>query len=335
MEPFVGLLAIEVRPRTDGDQERLERGLARLKTEDPLFRAESTRDARRVTLLAMGERQLEILIHRLKREFQVEASLGKPWVVPRSGLAASADGEGRYVEQARGRGHYAHIRVRIRPGAPGSGLTFVDNSLDVAIPKIFVGSIEESLKNTISSMPRPVELFGDVCLELYDGSYQDVDSSEGAFWIAAAMALRDALAKGPLVRLAPVMSVEVVVPEACASAVLRDFERLGPTDTIVNRGGAVAINARVPLSRMIGYAYDLEVLAGGRGALSLRLDSFQPTDEDPAAGGPMAVEAPGPDDDRSTGRRPARRSPACVSRRADQTATDDRSRGDRASRTRR
>ncbi len=124
-----------------------------------------------------------------------------------------------------------------------------------------------------------MSLFGDVRVELYDGSFHEVDSSVGAFWIAAGLALRDALAKAPLVRLMPVMSVEIRVPAMCASAVLRDFQRRGSTDSVVHSDGVVTLNARVPLSRMIGYTDDLDVLALGDGAFSVRLDRFEPSDE--------------------------------------------------------
>jgi translation elongation factor EF-G len=281
MEPFVGLVAVDVRPRTDRDRERLEHGLEVLQAQEPSFRAQSKPGAGVITLVAMGERQLEGVIDRLVREFKVEATLGQPFVVLRSGLVASGTGEGRYVEKARGRGHYAHVRIRIGPGPAGSGLTFADNSFDVAIPKVFVGPIEESLRNTLARTPRPVELFGDIRLELCGGSSHEVDSSSGAFWIAAAMALRDAFSKAPLVRLSPVVSVEVVVPSACAEAVLRDLLPRAHINSRVFRGGALAINARALLSRMIGYGRDLDALTSGHGTYSLRLDGYQPVEEDP------------------------------------------------------
>src|SRR5437870_6462311 len=209
-EPVISL-AIE--PKTKGDQEKLGQGLAKLMGEDPTFRVKTDEQTGQVVINGMGELHLEIIVDRLKREFSVEASVGKPQVAYKETLTRPADGEGRYIRQTGGRGQYGHAKIHLFPGEPGTGYVFENEIVGGTIPKEFIKPIDEGIKEALTRGVLAGYPVDDVRIELYDGSFHDVDSSEMAFKIAGSMAFQDAAKKAKPVLLEPVMRVEVVVPK--------------------------------------------------------------------------------------------------------------------------
>ncbi|MGH9346421.1 MAG: elongation factor G [Vicinamibacterales bacterium] len=272
-EPVISL-AIE--PKTKGDQEKLGQGLAKLMAEDPTFRVRTDEQTGQVVIAGMGELHLEIIVDRLKREFNVEASVGKPQVAYKETLTRPADGEGRYVRQTGGRGQYGHARIHLYPGEPGTGYVFENEIAGGAIPKEFIKPINEGIKEALTRGVLAGYPIDDVRIELYDGSFHDVDSSEMAFKIAGSMAFQDAAKKAKPVLLEPVMRVEVVVPKDYLGDVMGDLSsRRGRIQSQEDRGGTQIVNARVPLSEMFGYATDLRSRTQGRATYSMHFDRYE------------------------------------------------------------
>ncbi len=209
-EPVISL-AIE--PKTKADQEKLGQGLAKLMAEDPTFRVKTDEQTGQVVIAGMGELHLEIIVDRLKREFSVEASVGKPQVAYKETLTRPAEGEGRYIKQTGGRGQYGHAKIRLFPREPGTGYEFENEIVGGSIPREFIKPIDQGIQEALTRGVLAGYPIDDVRIELYDGSYHDVDSSEMAFKIAGSMAFQDAAKKASPVLLEPVMRVEVVVPE--------------------------------------------------------------------------------------------------------------------------
>src|SRR6187399_3321459 len=273
-EPVISL-AIE--PKTKSDQEKLGVGLAKLMGEDPTFRVKTDEQTGQVVIAGMGELHLEILVDRLKREFNVEASVGKPQVAYKETLTRPADGEGRYIRQTGGRGQYGHAKIHLYPGEPGTGYIFENEVTGGSIPKEFIKPIDEGIKEALTRGVLAGYPIDDVRIVLYDGSYHDVDSSEMAFKIAGTMAFQDAAKKAKPVLLEPVMRVEVVVPKDYMGDVMGDLaSRRGRIQSQEDRGGTQIINARVPLSEMFGYATDLRSRTQGRATYSMHFDRYEP-----------------------------------------------------------
>jgi elongation factor G len=272
-EPVISL-AIE--PKTKGDQEKLGQGLAKLMAEDPTFRVKTDEQTGQVVIEGMGELHLEIIVDRLKREFSVDASVGKPQVAYKETLTRSADGEGRYVRQTGGRGQYGHAKVHLYPADPGSGYVFENKIVGGVIPREFIKPIDEGIKEALTRGILAGYPVDDVKIELYDGSFHDVDSSEMAFKIAGSMAFQDAAKKAKPVLLEPVMRVEVVVPKDYMGDVMGDLaSRRGRIQSQEDRGGTQIVNARVPLSEMFGYATDLRSRTQGRATYSMHFDRYE------------------------------------------------------------
>ncbi|MBI2828570.1 MAG: elongation factor G [Acidobacteria bacterium] len=272
-EPVISL-AIE--PKTKGDQEKLGQGLAKLMAEDPTFRVKTDEQTAQVVIAGMGELHLEIIVERLKREFGVEASVGKPQVAYKETLTRPADGEGRYIRQTGGRGQYGHARIHLFPGEPGTGYIFENEVTQGSIPKEFIKPIDQGIKEALTRGILAGYPVDDVRIELYDGSFHDVDSSEMAFKIAGSMAFQDAAKKAKPVLLEPVMRVEVVVPKDYMGDVMGDLAgRRGRIQAQEDRGGTQIINARVPLSEMFGYATDLRSRTQGRATYSMHFDRYE------------------------------------------------------------
>jgi len=272
-EPVISL-AIE--PKTKGDQEKLGVGLAKLMGEDPTFRVKTDEQTGQVVIAGMGELHLEIIVDRLKREFSVEASVGKPQVAYKETLTRPADGEGRYIRQTGGRGQYGHAKIHLYPAEPGSGYVFENEIVGGTIPKEFIKPINEGIKEALTRGILAGYPVDDVKIELYDGSYHDVDSSEMAFKIAGSMAFQDAAKKAKPVLLEPVMRVEVVVPKDYMGDVMGDLaSRRGRIQSQEDRGGTQIVNARVPLSEMFGYATDLRSRTQGRATYSMHFDRYE------------------------------------------------------------
>jgi len=272
-EPVISL-AIE--PKTKSDQEKLGLGLSKLMAEDPTFRVKTDTDTGQVVIAGMGELHLEIIVDRLKREFGVEATVGKPQVAYKETITKAAEGEGRYIKQTGGRGQYGHAKIRLIPRKPGEGYEFANEIVGGVIPKEFIKPIDQGIQEALTTGVLAGYPIDDVKIELYDGSYHDVDSNEMAFKIAGSMAFKDAAAKAHPVLLEPVMRVEVTVPEDYMGDVIGDItSRRGHIQSMEARGGTQIINSRVPLSEMFGYATDLRSRTQGRGAYSMHFDRYE------------------------------------------------------------
>ena len=272
-EPVISL-AIE--PKTKADQEKLGTGLGKLMAEDPTFQVNTDQQTAQTIIRGMGELHLEIIVDRLKREFGVEATVGKPQVAYKETLTRPADGEMKYAKQTGGRGQYGHAKIHLFPGEPGTGYIFENKIVGGSIPKEFIKPIDQGIKEALTRGVLAGYPVDDVRIELYDGSYHDVDSSEMAFKIAGSMAFQDAAKKAKAVLLEPVMRVEVVVPKEHMGDVMGNLSsRRGQIQSQEDRGGTQIIQARVPLSEMFGYATDLRSRTQGRATYSMHFDRYE------------------------------------------------------------
>jgi elongation factor G len=272
-EPVISL-AIE--PKTKADQEKLGTGLGKLMAEDPTFQVNTDQQTAQTIIRGMGELHLEIIVDRLKREFGVEATVGKPQVAYKETLTRPADGEMKYAKQTGGRGQYGHAKIHLFPGEPGTGYIFENKIVGGSIPKEFIKPIDQGIKEALTRGVLAGYPVDDVRIELYDGSYHDVDSSEMAFKIAGSMAFQDAAKKAKPVLLEPVMRVEVVVPKEHMGDVMGNLSsRRGQIQSQEDRGGTQIISARVPLSEMFGYATDLRSRTQGRATYSMHFDRYE------------------------------------------------------------
>src|ERR687897_2102729 len=230
-----------------------------------------------VIIAGRGELPLEIIVDRLKREFGVEASVGKPQVAYKETLTAPAEGHGRFIRQTGGRGQFGEAKIRLIPLPPGTGYQFENETTGGSIPREYIKPVDEGIKEALTRGILAGYPIDDVKIELYDGSFHDVDSSEMAFKIAGSMAFQDAAKKAKPVLLEPVMRVEVVVPKDYIGDVMGDLSsRRGAIQSQEDRGGTQIINARVPLSEMFGYSTDLRSRTGGRGSYSMHFDRYEP-----------------------------------------------------------
>jgi len=285
------VIALAIEPKTKSDQEKLGVGLSKLMAEDPTFRVKTDDQTGQVVISGMGELHLEIIVDRLKREFNVEASVGKPQVAYKETLTRPADGEMKYAKQTGGRGQYGHAKIHLFPGEPGTGYVFENKVTQGSIPREFIKPIDEGIKEALTRGVLAGYPIDDVRIELYDGSYHDVDSSEMAFKIAGSMAFQDAAKKAKPVLLEPVMRVEVVVPKDYMGDVMGDLaSRRGRIQSQEDRGGTQIINARVPLSEMFGYATDLRSRTQGRATFTMQFSHYEPV---PKGIGPEALRQSG------------------------------------------
>ena len=252
------VIEIAIEPKTKAGQEKMGIALAKLAEEDPTFKTYTNADTGQTIIAGMGELHLEIIVDRLLREFKVEANVGKPQVSYKETLTGTADIDNKYAKQSGGRGQYGHVKIRVYPREAGSGFEFKNSIVGGAIPKEYIPKIEEGIVEAMENGPIAGYQVVDVGVELYDGSYHEVDSSEMAFKIAASMAFREAAKKAKPVLLEPIMKVEVTVPEDYMGDVIGDISsRRGRIEGSDMNMGAVAIRAFVPLSEMFGYATDL------------------------------------------------------------------------------
>jgi len=273
-EPVISL-AIE--PKTKADQEKLGQGMAKLMAEDPTFRVATDEQTGQVVIRGMGELHLEIIVDRLKREFNVEASVGKPQVAYKETLTKPAEGHGLFKRQTGGRGQYGNCKIRLFPRDPGTGYEFVNEIVGGVIPKEFIKPIDQGIQEALTRGVLAGYPIDDVRIELYDGDYHDVDSSEMAFKIAGSLAFQDAAKKAGAILMEPVMRVEVVVPKDYMGDVIGDLaSRRGKIQSQEDRGGTQIIQARVPLSDMFGYATDLRSRTQGRATYSMHFDRYEP-----------------------------------------------------------
>ena len=270
------VISLAIEPKTKSDQEKLGVGLQKLMAEDPTFRVNTAQQTGQGVIHGMGELHLEIIVDRLKREFSVEATVGKPQVAYKETLTRAADGEMKYAKQTGGRGQYGHVKIHLFPGEPGSGYIFENETTGGSIPKEFIKPIDEGIKEALTRGVLAGYPIDDVRIELYDGSYHDVDSSEMAFKIAGSMAFQDAAKKARPVLLEPIMRVEVVVPKEHMGDVMGNLSsRRGQIQSQEDRGGTQIIQARVPLSEMFSYSTDLRSRTQGRATYSMHFDCYE------------------------------------------------------------
>lgn len=270
------VIEIAIEPKTKAGQEKMGIALAKLAEEDPTFKTYTNEDTGQTIIAGMGELHLEIIVDRLLREFKVEANVGKPQVSYKETITTTADVDHKYAKQSGGRGQYGHVKIRIYPRDPGVGFEFKNSIVGGAIPKEYIPKIEEGIKEAMQNGPIAGYQVVDVGVELYDGSYHEVDSSEMAFKIAASMAFREAVKKAKPVLLEPIFKVEVTVPEEYMGDVIGDISsRRGRIEGSEMNLGAVAVRGMVPLSEMFGYATDLRSKTQGRGVYVMQMDHFE------------------------------------------------------------
>jgi elongation factor G len=274
-EPVISL-AIE--PKTKNDQERLGIGLQKLLAEDPSLKVSSNEETGQTILSGMGELHLDIIVDRLKREHKVETNVGAPQVAYKETIRVAVESEGKYVKQSGGRGQYGHCWLRITPEETGTGNSFVNKVVGGAIPKEFIPAIEKGINETFGSGVVAGYPLVDVKVEVFDGSYHDVDSSEVAFKLAASQGLKDGVMKANPVLLEPIMKLEVVVPENYMGDVIGDLNsRRGQIDATEDRGKAKVIKAFVPLSELFGYISSLRGFTKGQGTASMEFGKYEET----------------------------------------------------------
>ena len=271
-EPVIEL-AIE--PKSKADQEKMSLALQKLAKEDPSFRASTNHETGQTIIAGMGELHLDVLVDRMRREFDVECNVGKPQVAYRETLTVPADCEGKYIKQSGGRGQYGHVWVKFEPNKD-KGYEFVDAVVGGVVPREYIGVVDKGLQEALAGGVLAGYPMIDVKCTLFDGSYHDVDSNEMAFKIAASMALKEAKNKCKPVLLEPIMKVEVVVPEEYMGNVMGDLtSRRGKPLGNESRGNALSINAMVPLAEMFGYATSLRSNSQGRGNFTMTLDHYE------------------------------------------------------------
>lgn len=268
---------IAIEPKTKGDQDRLSESLQKLSEEDPTFRVRSDEETGQTIIAGMGELHLDILVDRMKREFKVEANVGKPMVAYRETIRTSAEAETRFVRQTGGRGQYGHVVLTVEPGEPGSHFVFESKVVGGVIPKEYIPAVEKGTKAALETGVVSGYPMVDVKVILTFGSYHEVDSSEMAFTIAGSLAVKDAVRKAAPQLLEPVMKVEVVSPEEYTGDVIGDFNsRRGRLEGMEAEGSTQTIRAFVPLAEMFGYANDLRSRTQGRAAYSMEFAQYEP-----------------------------------------------------------
>jgi elongation factor G len=264
------VIKIAVEPKTKADQEKMGIALQKLAEEDPTFRVETDEETNQTLISGMGELHLDIIVDRMKREFKVEANIGKPQVSYRETIKGTSEAEGKYIKQSGGRGQYGHCWIRVESQGEGVGNEFVDAVKGGAIPREYIPAIDKGITEALLSGVLAGYPMVDVKSTVYDGSYHEVDSSEAAFKMAAIFGFKDACKKASPVILEPIMKVEVVTPEEYMGNVVGDLNsKRGQIGQMSNRGNAKIIDAKVPLSEMFGYATQLRSMSQGRAAYSM------------------------------------------------------------------
>jgi elongation factor G len=274
------VIAVAIEPKTKADQEKLAQALGKLQQEDPTFSVHTDKDTGQTLISGMGELHLEIIADRLVREFKVGANIGRPQVAYKESITAEAPGEGRFVRQSGGRGQYGHCKIRLRPNAD-EHLKFDNKIVGGSIPREFIKPIEQGILEAMETGPLAGYPMSGIEVELYDGSFHDVDSSEVAFKIAGSMAFQDACKRARPVLLEPVMAVEVVTPEDYMGDVIGDLTaRRGRVQGMEARANAQVITCKVPLATMFGYATDLRSVTQGRANYTMQFDSYEQAPRD-------------------------------------------------------
>ncbi|HLL02982.1 MAG TPA: elongation factor G [Myxococcaceae bacterium] len=272
------VIDIAIEPKSTADQDKIIQSLQRLAMEDPSFRVKTNEETGQTIIAGMGELHLEIIVDRLLREFKVDANIGKPQVAYRETITIPVESEGKYIRQSGGKGQYGHIWLRVMPNEPGKGFSFENKITGGVVPKEFVDAVKDGVFESLQNGPVAGYPMVDVKVEAFDGSTHDVDSSEIAFKIAGAMALRDAVNKAQAVLLEPIMNCEIVTPDDFMGDVIGDLNgRRGKIQGMTPRpGGVQAIQAQVPLAAMFGYSTDLRSKSQGRATYTMQFSHYAP-----------------------------------------------------------
>ena len=270
------VISVAVEPRTQADQEKMGMALGKLAAEDPSFRVESDEDTGQTIISGMGELHLDILVERMKREFSVRCSVGKPQVAYRETIRSVVEVEGKFVRQSGGRGQFGHVWLKMEPAPQGEGFEFVNEIVGGAVPKEYIPAIEKGCREQMDSGVLAGYPMLDIKVTLYDGSFHDVDSNEMAFKVAASMGFRKGALQASPVILEPMMKVEVTTPEANMGDVVGDLNRRRGMIDGMDEGpaGSKIVNASVPLSEMFGYATDLRSATQGRASYSMEFQKY-------------------------------------------------------------
>ena len=270
------VISVAVEPKTKSDVEKLSKALQALSDEDPTFRVSSDQETNQTVIAGMGELHLEILVDRMLREFNVEATVGKPQVAYRETIRKNSRAEGKYVKQSGGKGQYGHAVIEVEPGETGTGFEFVSKIVGGSIPREYIPAVEQGVKTTCESGILSGYPLIDIKVTLVDGSYHDVDSNEMAFKVAGSMAIKDAVRKASPVLLEPMMKVEVEVPEDFLGDVMGDLNsRRGNIEGMNSEDGQAKVTAKVPLAEMFGYATDIRSKTQGRGIFSMEFSNYE------------------------------------------------------------
>jgi elongation factor G len=273
-EPVIG---IRIEPKTKADQEKMGIALHRLAEEDPTFRVIGDPETGETLIYGMGELQLEVMVDRMKREFTVEANVGRPQVAYKETIMAKGEGEGKYIKQSGGRGQYGHAKVKIEPRERGAGFEFTNAVKGGAVPQEFIPAIEKGVKEAMDKGVIAGYPVVDVAVTLYDGSYHDVDSNEAAFKIAGSMAFNEAVKLAKPVILEPIMKVQVLIPSDFLGEVTGDLNsRRGKIEGMDERANLRVIDVSVPLSEMFGYATEIRSMTQGRGSFTMEFSRYEP-----------------------------------------------------------
>ncbi|MCS6984523.1 MAG: elongation factor G [Leptospiraceae bacterium] len=270
------VISVAVEPKTKADQEKMSIALNKLAEEDPTFRVHSDEETGQTIISGMGELHLEIIVDRMKREFKVEANVGKPQVAYRETIRKTVEQEGKYIKQTGGRGQYGHVWLRVGPLEPGQGFKFENKIVGGVVPKEYIPAVQKGVEEAMQTGVLAGYPVVDVQVTIYDGSYHEVDSSEIAFKIAASLAFKEACRKAEPILLEPIAKVEVVTPEEYMGDVVGDLNRRrGKVNAMSQRGNARVIEASVPMAEMFGYATDLRSLTQGRASYTMQFEHYE------------------------------------------------------------
>jgi len=270
------VISVAIEPKTKADQEKMGIALSKLAEEDPTFKVRTDEETMQTLIAGMGELHLEIIVDRMKREFKVEASVGKPQVAYKETIKGKSEAEGKYIRQSGGRGQYGHCWLRVEPRDRGEGFEFIDEIRGGIIPREYVPAIEKGVKEALDKGVIAGYPVIDLECTVYDGSFHEVDSSEAAFKIAGSMALQEAVKRAKPILLEPIMKVEVITPEKFMGDVIGNLNsKRGQIEEMRDRGQIKVIDALVPLAEMFGYATELRSMTQGRASYSMEFLKYQ------------------------------------------------------------
>jgi len=269
------VISVAVEPKTKSDQEKMGLALQRLAKEDPSFRVSTDQESGQTIISGMGELHLDIIVDRMRREFKVEANVGKPQVAYRETIRAKVEQEGKFVRQSGGRGQYGHVWLKIEPQPEGLGYEFVNGIVGGTVPREYIPAVDKGVKEALEGGVIAGFPVVDVKVTIFDGSYHDVDSNEMAFKIAGSMAFKDGVRKAKPVLLEPIMKVEVVTPEDYSGDVIGDLNRRrGQIQGMEDSVSGKVVTAEVPLAEMFGYATSVRSMSQGRATFTMEFAKY-------------------------------------------------------------